>query len=38
MISRSGIIGLAEVYVAAGIVSVTFLFLRVQLVAKRKLA
>jgi putative peptidoglycan lipid II flippase len=38
MISRSGINGLAVVYVAAGIVSVTFLFLRVQHIAKRKLA
>lgn len=37
MIGRSGITGLAMVYVAAGIASVAFLFLRVQLLAKRKL-
>jgi putative peptidoglycan lipid II flippase len=37
MISRNGIVGLAEVYVAAGIMSVTFLFLRVQRLAKKRL-
>lgn len=38
MIRRNGITGLAEVYVAAGVVSVAFLFLRMRRLAKRRLA